>query len=173
MDGAMDRQFPVGKYQRPSGPLDAASRRSFIDQIERMPAEFRQVASSLNESQLATPYRPGGWTARQVIHHVPDSHMNAFIRFKLAVTEDTPTIKPYDEKRWAELADTGAPISVSLDLLEAVHHRWVMLLRSFGPAEFLRAYRHPEMGEVPLDAALALYAWHGAHHTAHLKLVRD
>jgi hypothetical protein len=168
----MDRQFPIGKFNRPSGPLDAAARASFIDQIERMPAEFRQVATGLSESQLSTPYRPGGWTARQVVHHVPDSHMNAFIRFKLAVTEDTPTIKPYDEARWAELADARAPIAVSLDLLDAVHYRWIILLRSFGPAEFLRAYNHPEMGVVTLDVALALYAWHGAHHTGHLKLVK-
>jgi hypothetical protein len=169
----MDRQFPIGKFERPSGPLDAAARKSLIDQIERMPSEFRQIATSLTDTQLATPYRPGGWTGRQVVHHVPDSHMNAYVRFKLAVTEDTPTIKPYDEARWAELADVRAPISLSLDLLDAIHGRWVVLLRSFGPAEFTRAYNHPDMGIVPLDAALALYAWHGAHHTGHLKLCRE
>ena len=173
MTDAIDPRFPIGPFQRPAGPLDSASRRTLIDEIERMPAIFRGIVSTLDEAQLDTPYRPGGWTVRQVVHHVPDSHMNAFIRFKLAVTEDTPTIKPYDEARWAELADTRAPISVSLDLLDAVHHRWIMLLRSFGPAEFGRAYKHPDMGVVSLDAALALYAWHGAHHTGHLKLVRD
>jgi hypothetical protein len=169
----MDKQFPIGKFQRPPGPLDAAARASLIDQIEQLPSEFRRIATSLTDAQLQTRYRPGGWTARQVVHHVPDSHMNAYVRFKLAVTEDTPTIKPYDEARWAELADSRAPITVSLDLLDAVHHRWVLLLRSFGPAEFARAYKHPDMGVVPLDAALALYAWHGAHHAGHLKLVRD
>ncbi len=167
----MDRQFPIGKFERPSVPLDASARASLIFQLERMPSEFRHIAASLTDTQLSIPYRPGGWTARQVVHHVPDSHMNAYVRFKLAVTEDTPTIKPYDEARWAELADVRAPIALSLDLLDAIHGRWVMLLRSFGPAEFARAYNHPDMGIVPLDVALALYAWHGAHHTAHLKLV--
>jgi hypothetical protein len=168
----MDRQFPIGKFHRPQAPLDAAARAALIDEIERMPAAFRAVAVRLSDAQLEIPYRPGAWTARQVVHHVPDSHMNAYIRFRLAVTEDTPIIKPYDEARWAELSDARtAPVALSLDLLDAIHRRWVLLLRSLAQSDYARAYNHPEMGVVPLDTALALYAWHGKHHTTHLKLV--
>ena len=172
MSDAIDPRFPIGKFQRPAGPLDAASRRTLVDEIERMPEIFRGIVSTLSETQLDTPYRPGGWTVRQVVHHVPDSHMNAYIRFKLAVTEDLPTIKPYAEDRWAELADgRAAPVGLSLDLLEAVHKRWIAFLRSLPEQEFGKSYNHPEMGPVSLDAALALYAWHGKHHTAHVQLV--
>src|SRR5512145_3054768 len=115
MNDAIDPRFPIGKFQRPAGPLDPASRRTLIDEIERMPAIFRGIVSTLNERQLDTPYRPGGWTVRQVVHHVPDSHMNAYIRFKLALTEDNPTIKPDDESAWARVADTPrTPVDVSL-----------------------------------------------------------
>src|SRR6188474_3649591 len=153
-------RYPVGPMPRSTAPLNARTREDYFAVLESAPARIRSLVTGLTDAELDTPYRPGGWTARQVVHHVPDSHMNAYVRFKLAVTEDTPTIKPYDEARWAELADTRAPISLSLDLLEAVHRRWVLLLRAFGPAEFARAYKHPDMGVVPLDAALALYAWH-------------
>ena len=167
-----DPRYPIGQFVFPE-TFSPADRARSIERIAAVPAKLRATVRGLDDGQLDTPYRDGGWTVRQVVHHVPDSHLNAYIRFKLALTEDEPTIKPYDEARWAELADSRAPISVSLDLLDAVHHRWILLLRSFGTAEFARAYKHPDMGVVPLDAAIALYAWHGAHHTAHLKLVRD
>jgi uncharacterized damage-inducible protein DinB len=124
----------------------------------------------LTDEQLERRYRSGGWTIRQVVHHVPDSHMQAFVRMKLAVTEDTPTIKPYDEARWAELADVRlTPVGVSLDLLEALHRRWVVLLRAFTDQHFRRGFLHPEIGPMTVDDALALYAWHGRHHAAHIK----
>lgn len=174
MSNAIDPRFPIGKFHRPNAGLDAAARDTLIGEIERMPAIFRALVSSLSESQLDTPYRPGGWTVRQVVHHVPDSHLNAYVRFKLAVTEDTPTIKPYAEDRWAELFDgRSAPVAVSLDLLEAVHRRWIVFLRNLPQQDFSKAYNHPEMGRVPLDTALALYAWHGKHHTAHVRLVAE
>jgi hypothetical protein len=128
----------------------------------------------LTEAQLQTPYRPGGWTVRQVVHHVPDSHMNAYIRFKLALTEDNPTIKPYDEAAWALLADTAhTPIQESLALLDALHRRWVVLLESLAPGDFARRLTHPEHGPVTLEWMLQLYAWHGRHHTAHVTALRQ
>jgi uncharacterized damage-inducible protein DinB len=172
MGDAFDPRFPIGPFQQPIAPLDSASRQALIDEIERMPGIFRGIVGTLNDAQLDTPYRPGGWTVRQVVHHVPDSHMNAYIRFKLAVTEELPTIKPYAEARWAELSDgRTAAVGLSLDLLEAVHKRWVAFLRGLPEPEFQKAYNHPDMGPVSLDAALALYAWHGQHHTAHVQLV--
>jgi uncharacterized damage-inducible protein DinB len=172
MAEAQDLRFPIGKFQRPSGPLDEPARASLVDEIERMPSKFRSAVTALSDAKLEIPYRPGGWTVRQVVHHVPDSHMNAYVRFKLAVTEDTPTIKPYAEDRWAELPDgRTAPIAISLDLLEAVHRRWVLFLRAMSAADFQKGYNHPDMGIMSLDAALALYAWHGKHHTAHIQLV--
>ena len=171
MSDAFDPRFPIGKFHRPALPIDAATRTALIDDIEHMPAAFRATVVGLSDALLDTPYRPGGWTIRQVVHHVPDSHMNAYVRFKLAVTEDTPTIKPYAEDRWAELPDSRAPIDLSLDLLDAIHRRWVVLLRALPASEFQKAYNHPDMGVVALDTALALYAWHGKHHTAHVRLV--
>jgi hypothetical protein len=171
MSDTLDPRFPIGKFHRPALPIDLATRTTYIDDIERMPSAFRAVLRGLSDAELDTPYRPGGWTVRQVVHHVPDSHMNAYIRFKLALTEDVPTIKPYAEDRWAELPDTRAPIELSLDLLEVLHRRWVQLLRALSAPEFEKAYKHPEMGAVPLDTALALYAWHGKHHTGHVRLV--
>ncbi len=130
--------------------------------------------AGLSPEQLDTPYRPGGWTVRQVVHHVPDSHINSYIRFKLALTEPEPTIKPYDEALWAELADTPAtPVEVSLTLLDSLHGRWVPLLRSLSGADFARQFRHPELGMVRLDGNLALYAWHGRHHVAHITSLRE
>jgi hypothetical protein len=168
----MDPQFPIGKFHRPAAPLEPAARVAYIDEIDRMPAALRALVSGMTEAQLNTPYRPGGWTVRQVVHHVPESHMNAYVRFKLALTEDTPLIKPYDEAGWSELPDaTSAPVTMSLDLLDALHRRWVTLLCALTDAQFRRAYKHPEMGVVTLDTALALYAWHGKHHTAHVKQV--
>jgi uncharacterized damage-inducible protein DinB len=130
---------------------------------------LRAAVAGLSQEQLDTPYRPGGWTVRQVVHHVPDSHLNSYVRFKLALTEDAPTIKPYDEALWAQLPDAAAtPIETSLALLEALHHRWVRMLESTSETDFLRAFRHPEIGMIRLDQNLAMYAWHGKHHVAHI-----
>lgn len=135
---------------------------------------MRASIAGLNSEQLSTPYREGGWTVRQVIHHVPDSHMNAYVRSKLALTETDPTIKPYDEAAWAELVDSrDTPVDVSLALLEALHVRWVTVLRAMSAADFARPFRHPELGPVPLEKNLALYAWHGKHHTAHIVNLRE
>jgi hypothetical protein len=166
-----DLSYPIGKFNY-QGPYSGDERRRFIDEIAAAPERLRAAVHGLSESQLSTTYRPGGWTVRQVAHHVPDSHMNAFIRFKLALTEDRPTVKPYDEKRWAELADVQAPIETSLVLLEALHHRWVAVLRAMTPADFERKLKHPELGEVELDRYLAMYAWHGKHHVAHITGLR-
>ena len=164
-------RYPVGRFERLKAPLDRAARAAHIDVIEQTPAAFRSLVTGLNEAQLDTPYRPGGWTVRQVVHHVPDSHMNAYIRMKFAVTEDAPAIKAYDEAKWAELSEakTGPP-EMSIALLDALHRRWVMFLRALTDADFGKAYVHPELGRVPLDEALALYAWHCRHHTAHIEL---
>ena len=163
----MDLQYPIGKFQRPQH-VTASDRKQLIQQIEAAPAALRTAVAGLVDSQLDTPYRPGGWTVRQVVHHVPDSHMNSFIRFKLALTENDPVIKPYEEQLWAELADARMPIEVSLTLLDAVHHRWVYLLRSMSDDDFARTFVHPAIGQMRLDQNLALYAWHGRHHTAHI-----
>jgi len=167
-----DLRYPVGKFQRVE-TLTPAERREHIDAIAETPARLSAAVSGLNPEQLDTPYRPGGWTVRQVAHHLPDSHMNAYTRFKLALTEDVPTIKPYDEARWAELADAKGPIEPSLSLLENLHKRWVVLLRSITPAEWARRFRHPERGIMTLDEQVALYAWHGRHHVAHITSLRE
>lgn len=144
-----------------------------IDQIAATPVRMREAVAGLTPAQLDTPYREGGWTVRQVVHHVPDSHLNAYTRFKLALTEETPTIRPYDEAKWAALADTHAtPISTSLDLLESLHDRWVRLLRSMKESDFQRRLIHPESGEQSVDNLLALYAWHGRHHVGHITSLR-
>jgi hypothetical protein len=166
-----DLSYPIGKFNY-QGPYSSDERRRFIDQIAAAPERLRAAVEGLSESQLGTAYRPGGWTVRQVAHHVPDSHMNAFIRFKLALTEDRPTVKPYDERRWAELADVQTPIETSLALLEALHHRWVAVLRAMTPDDFARKLKHPELGEINLDRYLAMYAWHGQHHVAHITELR-
>ena len=168
---APDLRYPVGHYALPDA--DASTYTRLIDQIAALPATFRAAVSGLSDAQLDTPYRDGGWTVRQVIHHVPDSHMNAYIRFKLALTEDAPRIKPYEEARWAELADAKMAPDVSLALLDALHARWVTILRSMTPADFERPYDHPEMGLVSLRLALGIYAWHGRHHTAHVTGLRE
>ncbi len=167
-----DPRFPIGKFHYEGSPSEE-QRRTFIAQIERTPAEMRAAVAGLSAQQLDIPYRDGGWTVRQVVHHIPDSHMNAYVRFKLALTEDEPTIKPYAEDRWAKLGDTeSTPIEVSLALLENLHDRWVRLLRSLGPEDWKRAFKHPDLGLMPLDKNLALYAWHGRHHTAHITELR-
>ena len=168
----MDLRYPIGRFEY-AGTSTDAQRLESIDRIERAPARLRAAVESLTDEQLETPYRPGGWTVRQVVHHVPDSHMNSYMRFRLALTEDNPTIKPYDEARWAALVDAhSAPIEMSLSLLESLHHRWVLLLRSLTPADFERHFVHPELGSVSLARNLALYAWHGDHHVAHITSLR-
>lgn len=168
-----DLQYPIGKFQW-SGTASEEDRNCAIAAIAAAPAQIRGAVAGLTPKQLDTPYRPGGWTIRQVVHHVPDSHMNAYVRFKLALTEEQPTIKPYQEALWANLSDTKAtPIETSLTLLESLHERWVLLLRSMSAAEFARTLVHPEMGVLSLDRTLALYAWHGAHHAAHITSLRD
>jgi len=168
-----DLSYPVGRFEY-SGPLTAGERDRLIAEIAAAPAAFRAAVEGLTPKQLDTPYRPGGWTVRQVVHHLPDSHMNAFIRFKLGLTQDRPTINPYDQDRWAALADAAhTPVETSLTLLDAVHQRWVVLLRSLDTADFARAVNHPEhSAPLTLDKIVALYAWHGRHHTAHVTGLR-
>lgn len=164
----MDPRYPIGKFEWPSGAPEIAKRTQAINEIEALPTQLREAVAGMTDAELDTPYREDGWTARQVVHHVADSHMNSYIRFHLALTEDSPTIKPYDEARWAELPDgKSAPIEVSLALIEALHRRWVLLLRAMTDADFAREFRHPERGPMRLDVTTMLYAWHGKHHVAH------
>ena len=164
--------YPIGPFARPSRAGEE-ERERWISEIAAAPAELREALEGLSGDKLDTPYRPGGWTVRQVAHHVPDSHMNAYVRFKLAMTEDAPIIHVYDESLWAKLPDSRESPEISLALLDALHVRWVALLRALTSDNFGRAYRHPEMGDVPLSTALALYAWHGKHHTAHVSRLRE
>jgi len=168
-----DRQYPIGRFKLDSAPNDEDIRRA-IDEIAQAPAKLRAAVEGLSPEQLDTPYRPGGWTVRQVVHHVPDSHLNSYCRFKLALTEDEPTIKAYHEDRWAELDDSrSAPIEVSLAMLESLHKRWVMLMSSLAPTDFARTFRHPEIGLVSLAKNVCLYGWHGRHHAAHITSLRE
>jgi uncharacterized damage-inducible protein DinB len=169
---ANDLRYPIGKFQYPA-EVTAAERLLYIEQIAETPANLRAALEDLTQEQLDTPYRPQGWTVRQVVHHVPDSHMNSYIRFHWALTEENPTIKAYDETRWAELPDarTG-PVEMSLTLLDALHVRWIALLRSLSEQDLKRTFQHPELGSLPLDKVLALYAWHGRHHVAHITALR-
>jgi uncharacterized damage-inducible protein DinB len=167
-----DPRYPVGKFSY-AGPPTEDQKRDFLDDVARTPANLRAAVKGLSDTQLDTPYREGGWTVRQVVHHVPDSHLNSYVRFKLALTEDEPTIKTYAEDRWAALADTKAtPIEVSLTMLDSLHDRWVRLLRSLKPEDWKRTFRHPELGAMTLEKNLALYAWHGKHHVAHVTELR-
>ena len=169
----MDLRYPIGSFTW-SGPNTSEQRARLIHDIAATPDRMRKAVLDLNEQQLDTPYREGGWTVRQVVHHVPDSHMNSYVRFKLALTEHEPTIKPYDEAKWAELKDgKNAPIEWSLHLLEALHERWVMLLRSLSGDDVKKQFTHPELGLVSIDQYIALYAWHGKHHVAHITSLRE
>ncbi|TSA15842.1 putative metal-dependent hydrolase [bacterium] len=168
-----DVRYPVGKFS-PKPTISDSERNALIQEIADTPAKLREAVRKLSQEQLDTPYRPGGWTVRQVVHHVPDSHLNSYIRFKLAVTEDQPTIKPYKEHLWAELVDAkSSPIEPSLTLLESLHHRWAIFLRSLGAADFAKTVIHPENGIMNLDRLLQLYAWHGQHHVAHITALRE
>lgn len=168
----MDPRYPIGKFEMPKA-VTSALRLEAIDAIADTPGKLRAAVMGLNQTQLDTPYRDGGWTVRQLVHHVPDSHMNAYTRLRLALTEDKPTIKPYMEAAWAELVDAkSAPIEVSQVLLDALHHRWNLLWRSLKTEHFARTLVHPEHGERTIDWLLFIYAWHGKHHTAHVMELR-
>jgi len=172
-----DLRYPIGKFhwlQPESEAQSAKDRERYIDGISKAPGNLRTAVRGLKAEQLETPYRPEGWTVRQVVHHVPESHMNAYIRFKLALTEEQPQIKPYDEAAWARLADNKVtPIEVSLQLLAALHSRWVDVLQSMPASDFGRTLYHPEHGVMTLDRMLALYAWHSSHHVAHITSLRE
>ena len=167
-----NRQYPIGKFHLPES-VSPQDRARLIETIRVAPARLREAASGISAAQLDTPYREGGWTIRQVIHHIPESHMNAYIRFKLALTETEPVIKPYDEAAWARLSDVAvAPVEASIVLLESLHQRWVVLMQELSGDDWLRRYVHPEYGESrTLEQTLALYAWHGDHHIAHVTSV--
>jgi hypothetical protein len=168
-----DLRYPIGRFVYPDRAPAEDVRRA-IDRIEQLPGAMRAAVHRLTDAQLDTPYRPGGWTVRQVVHHVPDSHMNAYIRTKLALTEEDPVIRPYDEQRWAMLADTArTPIESSLTLLDVLHARWVTLLRATDAGELERPLRHPESGSLTLGLLVLQYGWHGDHHVAHVTRLRE
>ena len=163
-----DPRFPIGKFAMPAA-VDAAWRTAAINAIGETPINLREAIAGWLDEQLDTPYREGGWTVRQLVHHVADSHINAYTRFRLALTEENPTIKPYEEAKWAELPDARSMgVEVSLMLLDALHERWTVLLRSMSEADFARTLTHPERGPMTLDQMLGLYSWHGKHHVAHV-----
>jgi len=167
-----DLSYPIGKFKA-EAVLSNQKRIECIDQIAAAPSAVRQAVKNLSPEQLDTPYRPGGWTVRQVAHHIPDSHMNAYMRFRLALTEEQPLIKPYEQKLWAELPDAkSADVEMSLAMLEGLHKRWVALLRAMKPEDFKRTFKHPESGVNVLENVLQMYAWHGRHHVAHVTSLR-
>jgi uncharacterized damage-inducible protein DinB len=173
MEAVMDLRYPIGQFKLNGQPTEQQIK-EFINDIELAPSRLRTALAGLSQQQLQTPYRPGGWTVRQVAHHVPESHMNAYVRMKLALTEENPTIKPYDEARWAETPEVPkTPIEVSLTLLESLHQRWVTLLKALGPADLSRTFIHPESGPWTVGKYVALYAWHGKHHVAHITSLRE
>jgi uncharacterized damage-inducible protein DinB len=167
-----DLRYPIGEFDR-NFEISPEARRQRIQTLRELPVKLAAAVDGLDDSQLDTEYRPGCWTVRQTAHHIPDSHSNALIRFKWALTEDSPAIKAYYEDRWALLDDTKLPVDVSLRLIQAVHERWVALLESMSDADFERKFIHPETGEWTLEGALALYAWHSRHHTAHITSLRE
>ena len=166
-------RYPVGRFQIPPTAVNEQDRESLIESLASLPAALRATVAGASEPALETHYRPGGWTVRQLVHHIADSHMNAYIRCKFALSEDEPVIKPYEEKIWAETAEAAAlQVAPSLSILDGLHARWAAMFRALSAAQFTRAYRHPEMGLVRLDVALALYEWHGRHHLAHISRAR-
>lgn len=167
-----DLRYPIGKFNREI-KITSELRRQFINEVAELPDNLKSAVSDLNDEQLDTPYRPEGWTVRQTVHHVADSHLNSQIRFKLALTEDVPTIRPYFEERWAKLCDSFLPIESSIKIIEGLHHRWTTLLNSMSDDDFQRKLIHPDSGEWTLEQMLALYAWHGKHHTAHITKLRE
>ena len=167
-----DPRYPIGRFENP-GPSGDERRLECIRQIAALASDLQNEVGSLTREQLDTPYREGGWTVRQVIHHLADSHMNSYARCKLALTESEPTIKPYDENLWAQTPDCAAPCEISVALLDALHRRWVFFWKALEPGQWSRAYRHPERGVTTLETTLALYAWHGRHHLAHIRQARE
>ena len=167
-----DLRYPIGPMKKVQS-LNEAEREAAVESIAATPMRLRAALLGLTQEQLDTPYRPGGWTVRQLVHHIADSHMNAYLRFKWAMTEDNPTIKTYEEALWAELEDgRSTPAEVSLALIEALHDRWVRLLRSMKPEDFARTLTHPEHGPMSMDSLLGIYHWHGKHHVAHVTELR-
>jgi uncharacterized damage-inducible protein DinB len=167
-----DLRFPVGKFDK-NLEIKPEQRKKFIETISQLPKTLEKSIADLSDEQLDTPYRPEGWTVRQTVHHVADSHMNAYTRFKLALTEDVPTIRPYAEDRWADLADSRLPVDVSLKIIEGIHERWSALLESMSDADFQKQLNHPDSGVWTLENFLGLYEWHSRHHTAHITKLRE
>ena len=168
-----DPRYPIGRFAHP-GEVSDDDLALWSGQIEALPAEMRRAVDGLTDEQLDTRYRPEGWTIRQVVHHVPDSHLNAYVRFKWTLTEDEPQIKTYEEARWAELADNRlTPVATSLDLLASLHERWVILIRALDRDQLARRFAHPEWGKVDLAHTVGMYAWHGRHHLAHVTTTRE
>ena len=162
-----DPRYPIGPLSLPPA-LGSSERAAAISEVDAAPQLLRDAVSGMSDAQLDTPYREGGWTVRQLVHHVADSHLNAYCRLKLTLTEDVPLIRTYEQAQWAELPDSELPASVSLDLLDSVHRRWVVLWRAMSEQDWTRRLEHPEVGEMGVDQLLALYAWHGKHHVAHV-----
>jgi hypothetical protein len=167
-----DLSYPIGRFDRP-GPSTAADRAARMDTLAALPANLRGAVRGLGDAQLDTPYRPGGWTVRQLVHHVADSHMNGYTRVKLALTEENPVIKPYEEAEWAKLPDSRLPVELSLSILDAVHARLDAILRSLTPEQWARPFLHPAGGPQTIDIWAALYSWHSRHHTAHVTALRE
>lgn len=167
-----DLSYPIGRFERP-GPSTAADRAARMDTLAALPANLRGAVRGLSDAQLDTPYRPDGWTVRQLVHHVADSHMNGYTRVKLALTEENPVIKPYAEAEWAKLPDSRLPVELSLAILDAVHARLDAILRSLTPEQWARPFLHPAGGPQTIDIWAALYAWHSRHHTAHVTALRE
>ena len=171
VDAAVEVRFPIGDFSL-DPDVTPAKRRRWLQQMAEAPARLAAAVSGLDDEQLDTRYREGGWTPRQVVHHLTDAHVNGYVRFKLALTEDRPPIKTYEEDLWAETADARAPVEISLRLLAALHERWMILLESLSEAQFGCAFSHPQRGLMTIDKAIQLYAWHGLHHSAHITSLR-
>ncbi len=167
-----DLRYPIGEFELP-GRLSPSDRLGAIQNVSEAPAHLRSAVLGLPDDRLDTPYRPNGWTVRQVVHHLPDSHMNSYLRLKLALSEDVPTVRTYNEAVWAELPDAAAPVEGSLALLEHLHARWVYLWERLAEPDWNRRLRHPDLGEMRVDELLAFYAWHGRHHVAHITRLRE
>ena len=167
-----DLSYPIGKFDK-SFEFTPELKKQFVNEVAELPQKLKAAIENLNDEQLDTPYRPEGWTVRQTIHHIADSHLNSYIRFKLALTEDTPTIRPYYEDRWAELADSEMPIDVSMKIIDGLHSRWANLLNAMSDEDFQKLLNHPESGEWTLEKMLGLYDWHSRHHTAHITKLRE
>lgn len=171
--GVDSLRFPIGHYQPPS-PISTDTRTAWMKSLAATADKLTEAVSGLSEEQLDTPYREGGWSVRQTVHHIADSHMNSYVRFRLALTEENPTIKPYAEDRWAVLPDARhANVELSLHLIEALHARWVLLLKGISDADWQRTFIHPVSGQQTLENTLGLYAWHGEHHTAQITRLRE